>query len=175
MSSTNERKQDEHKALHWRIKKEHQTPNTHQSERKTSHWREERATSGQKESKSFSWANRQLIMNLPSTCLTFVFFGLFFNAKSTQIFAASDSFTHTNQHLKLLSKYILFWTFVSFIWQKKEQMDVMNQQTNRRKCGRDTSAQDAHQQHANISSYRRHGGSESIRVQVELCVKYVTS
>lgn len=50
---------------------------------------------------------------------------------------------HTNQHLKLLSKYILFWTFVSFIWQKKEQMDVMNLQTNRRNCGRDTSTQNA--------------------------------
>lgn len=49
--------------------------------------------------------------------------------------------THTNQHLKVLSKYIYFWTFVSFIWQKKEQMEVMNLQTIWRNCGRGTLTQ----------------------------------
>lgn len=33
--------------------------------------------------------------------------------------------THTNKNSKLLSKYILFWTFVSLIWLKWEQIDVM--------------------------------------------------
>lgn len=49
--------------------------------------------------------------------------------------------SHTNQHLKILSKYILFWTFVSFIWQKEQQMEVMNLQTIWRNCGRGTLTQ----------------------------------
>lgn len=49
----------------------------------------------------------------------------FFSAvmdESIYTFGAARLFhSHTNQHLKLLSKYILFWTFVSFIWQKKNR------------------------------------------------------
>lgn len=83
-------------------------------------------------------------------------------------------FSHTNEHLELLSKYILFWTFVSFIWQKKEQMDVMNLQTNRRNSGRETfpktlrcvMSRPLKPTTHHISSYRRHRKSEIITVHL---------
>lgn len=41
------------------------------------------------------------------------------------IWLSSKARRHTNKNSKLLSKYILFWTFVSLIWQKWEQISVM--------------------------------------------------
>lgn len=126
-----------------------------------------------------AWPRHLLIGAAASTWLMKVFFIYLFSFIHSFIYLLNDGliwisadicdiFTHTNQHLELLSKYILFWTFVSFIWQKKEQMDVMNLQTNRRNTGRETFTQNAApcDVTSSQSSYRRHKKTEIITVHL---------